>query len=251
MLPAILIAMALIVVTGMVWELGRTYYPNLSITLVIPRPPDPPDFVWTQGGHHQNPMASYLPPIEVSFNCYFDPDVLPIKVPAGRVAYVFLLHKEVNASRHQVQFYEIPNFNGDVAKMWPDPHLVQEERQRSDQGVSALRCDVKNHGQQDILELTIPIDTLYDLDHNSGTWRTRLQNTIVINPLDRGDTFTFYVVNECPVETQTLIPHYAAANLVGERTQRRFQIELENPYAPSQGFGIGQSKVYWAGMSCP
>lgn len=88
--------------------------------------------------------APPLPLIQVSFNAHLDPDLLPITVPVGSIGYVFFLNKVLNERLRQVSFYEIHNFSGDDSKQWPDPQIVKEERRKGDEGIVALRVDVKN-----------------------------------------------------------------------------------------------------------
>ena len=186
---------------------------------------------------------SFQHAIEISLNCYADR--LPIKVPAGSNGHIFPLNKMRNERIPWALFHEIINISGDFSKEWPDPPILEEAKRKNDPSINIWRCDVANHGKDNVLDVQIPLQIRYGPGPDSPWHRSAL----VLNPVDRGKTFIFYIVNECPVEIRILIPDFGKAKVVGEQATRQFEIELENPHSRGS-IQMTESKTNWTSESC-
>jgi hypothetical protein len=212
---------------------------------------------WTRGRHERSLMANRtLPgqdeqapdtrygalfkPIEVSVNCYREN--LPIAVPAGEIARIVGLNEAISKTRSRVSFYQVPNTTGDTPLLWPDMQRIAEAKQKyGSHEMFAWRCEVINHGQDNVLELSIPFQVFYNSDSS------KLYPMIVLlNPIGRGKA-VFYFVNDCPVKVQIQIPDTGTAKLAGEQSIREFQFEQETP---NQGFQLGPSNGNWTQTTC-
>jgi hypothetical protein len=198
-------------------------------------------------------QAPQLPPIEISASCIPDLDALPIKVPVGTIGRIFFLNPAVNAQMRRVLLREIDNVTGDGPKQWPDPRIFPPEivtKERDKGQAFAARCEVTNFGQDDVFDLNIPVQTAYGVSSESpqlSALSPSYVNTIVVNPLIRGNTFRFYVVNPCPVMAEMSLTRDGKARLVREHAVRPFQFALD---ASNQGIELNPSEVNWSQDTC-
>lgn len=184
------------------------------------------------------------PPMQVSFDCDAG-EPLPIKIPVGSTVHFLPLARVVLPTR-EIQFYDQFNF-GNSAKLWPDPEAVKLANQKGEQGTSTYRCEVQNHGQENVLDLVIPVAVYYG---STSPLARKAANNIVLNPLDRGKTFTFFVINDCPQDMVMQIPHIARGKYPEEKSAHRFRLEVENIYANSTISFPPDSGVDWTYEAC-
>jgi hypothetical protein len=110
-----------------------------------------------------------------------------------------------------------------------------------------VKCDVANHGDKDVLELMLPLKTRYSFLKSLEKW---YPTPVTINPLDKGRVVSFYIVNACPVESQTVVTNVATARFVDENESRQFSLILPDPREKWQGWQLNPSKVRWGGQGC-
>lgn len=178
--------------------------------------------------------ASSFEPIQVGLNCeYAD---LPITIPAGKIAYVLYLNKALNTIRKAGSFSRISNVGQRYPLLWPDS-LMQPGLNK------AIGCDLKNHGKQNLTDMRIPIDTTYGESKDLLTYNAYLAS------LDRGESFSFYIVNPCPLDTYTHVPNSASAQVVGEPAPRPLTFERDNRGNITMGLRKGEQK-WMGGNSC-
>ena len=213
-------------------------------------PPNPPQLGFLKLPPEQGPQ---LPPIEIYASCIPDLDALPIKVPVGTIGRIFFLNPSVNAPIRRVVLREIDNVTGDGSKYWPDPRIFPPEivtKERDKGQAFAVRCEVTNFGQDDVFDLSIPVQSAYGSSSESpqlSALSHSYVNTIVVNPLIRGNTFRFYVINPCPVMAEMSLTRDGKARLLREQAVRPFQFALD---ASNQGIEVNPSQVNWSQDTC-
>jgi len=190
------------------------------------------------GGERKPSLAStarvegaFFEPIQVLLDC--SPIYLPITIPAGTTAHVIALNKQANA--HARFFYNDIRAEGRAPKLWPDSLMQQE---------GAVKCSVLNHGNSNLTDLEVPLEIRY-----GGPSLPPITHSAYINPLDKGQTFSFYLVNTCPIETSVHTLLSGIAKVVGEDAPRKFNFERPQSYS-SENFGLNPGKVSWTQMSC-
>ena len=133
------------------------------------------------------------PNLAVFMRC--DMIALPITIPAHTTIHL------VPANPRRLKAtgwgsYDIPN-DADKPEQWPDKHRIDESNKKHNSGVFNYKCDVSNHGQVNVLDIAIPMTVLHSPPRSYC--RTKITYTPIISPLDAGQTFTFYFVNDCPI----------------------------------------------------
>jgi hypothetical protein len=188
---------------------------------------------------HVGPNTGESTTIEVSLVC--NSDTLPIKIPVGGVAYVLPFNKARSVLTKQIF---MPMFNtGNIPMLWPDPDLVEAEKEKQNMGVFITRCDVMNHGDRNLFDLVVPFENRYDLSSNKF-----FPTPVLINPLDKGKSLPIYLVNDCPIEIQAHIPKNGTAKLPGDREIYHF--EFARPHKGEEYNQLNASGHNWTQISC-
>lgn len=180
-------------------------------------------------------------PIEVSLNCYSQS--LPIAVPPDGIGRVIGFNEAYSKLRSDANIREIANTET-TPLLWPDLQRIQDATQKyGPSETSAWRCEAFNHGQDDVLDLDIPLHVFY----NSNSSKL-YPATATLNPLDHGKRINLYLVNDCPVEVQIEIPTSGTARLAGEQSVREFTFEQSQ--LGIHGFQLSPSRANWMQMKC-
>lgn len=188
------------------------------------------------------PSTAPNPPLEVLLIC--TDTSLPITVPVGGIAYVLPLNEEVNKQTDHFT-EELSNITGDKPMVWPGASRMHDA---TPDELVLVKCDVANHADKDVLELTLPLRTRYDfIKQPIEKWYS---TPVVINPLDKGKVVSFYIINTCPVETQTVVTNVATARFVDENEARQFSLILPNPREKWQGYQLNPSRIRWVSRGC-
>jgi len=189
-----------------------------------------------------NDSAKKPPPIEVSLKCTTGGS-LPLRVLPKTTEYIIPVNKALNIAKNW-GFNEIAN-NEDVPMQWPSPiNFVPNPGDP----MFVQKCGVTNHGQTNLTELDIPLRVRYGDDPTLYTYH------VMISPLDSSKSFTFYVVNGCPIRINIMLPNTSSATVAGEADKRKFDLEMEYPpnHIPNYtfSFGLDPAKVNVLGMKC-
>jgi hypothetical protein len=180
-------------------------------------------------------------PIEVSLNCY--DELLPITIGPDEIGRVIGFSEGYSKATQNAPIREIVNREANYLT-WPDLKSVQDAVQKYGQTEKfAWRCEVLNHGQENVLDLSIPLHVFYNFD-SSKVYPV----TAVLNPLDHGKRINFYLINICPTEVQIQIPTSGTARLAGEQSLREFNFEQSQPGI--HGFQLGPVHTNWTGTGC-
>lgn len=178
------------------------------------------------------------PPIEVTLGCSFEQ--LPIIVSPGQIARIVTLDPAWPLPIAKT--IEMVNTNGSSPKQWPDDDLL---KRLSGNDRSVSRCDLTNHANRDVVEMTVPFYA-----HFGTNTKTRWhRSSVLVNPLDTGTTARLYFVNPCPVVAEFSVPKTGAAKFAGEPLVRAFSFELKDRW-PSGGGEFWPSSFDWSGSNC-
>jgi hypothetical protein len=131
---------------------------------------------------------------------------LPITVPPRSTINVIAL----NYKRMQSQnwgFYQIPN-HSDKEMTWPSQKQIDESKKLRNFGVWSYRCEVSNQGSGTIIYLAVPLDLWFD--------KGMIKYRPLVSSLAPGKSFSFYIVNDCPVQVSGARQETATAQLLGE-----------------------------------
>jgi pimeloyl-ACP methyl ester carboxylesterase len=173
-------------------------------------------------------------PIEVSYTVSSLTN--PITILPGQKLYFIPLNKARSLNKRYINLMEVSNLEGNAPLLWPDSKILTENKHGF---FVAWRCDITNHGRDNLLEVEIPLVSAYPIDSSHSLWETSL---IPVNPLDSGKTRTLYLVNDCSIQVSVKLPQFGSARTVGEETRRRFRLVLEDWHAKEQWFGLDSSQ---------
>ena len=119
----------------------------------------------------------------------------PFTIPARTTLHLIPANKNYMKS-NTWGFYDIPN-DTDKDTQWPNTKTMKERLKHISKndaftGEFGYRCEVSNHGPDNILYLGVPLDFNYDND------KPAIRYQPVISSLDVGKSFVFYITNDCP-----------------------------------------------------
>jgi hypothetical protein len=130
----------------------------------------------------------------------------------------------------------------DQRQQWPSKQTMdsEEKKHKADgkyfnPGVFGFRCDVSNHGQLGVLDVAVPMKLWFG---DKGGEENAIKYTPILSPLDAGEHFVFYIVNDCPVSASGVLPDTVSLTIVGETQRRSVRLNLphRNPVEPIMGF---------------
>jgi hypothetical protein len=166
---------------------------------------------------------------------------LPIHIAAGSVAHV----KTFNKKQYVNTQWAMDDIHNDETKerLWPDEKIMKSGP-KFNPGVFGYKCDVTNHATTNLIDLAIPLST------NFGNEKPPLTYLAVISPLDAGTTFSFYMINECPVEVSVIAPDTVSVQVFGEDQRRTVPLHWSHRNPIEQIMIFFPSKVRWTGNVC-
>jgi hypothetical protein len=174
---------------------------------------------------------------------------LPISIPAHSTLHLIPANKQYMKANHW-GFFDVPN-DSDKDVQWPDKQTITnrlEQLSKADQangGQFVYRCEVSNHGPENVLYLGVPLDFNFDGE------KPAIRYQPVVPSLDVNGSFVFYVTNDCPESVSVIWQEVATV-----RTQQHselHQIKLLRQYRSmvDQIMMLFPSKIQWAGQySC-
>jgi hypothetical protein len=177
-----------------------------------------------------------------------DWDNLPIHVPVGKFAHVMLVNRK--ARRSGMGLFDV---RGDNAKdsSWPAKsqlNAAHPKKAPPNYGETIYHCDLSNQGSTKLFDVALTFRL------NSATRvpsdKQEYPYEVVANPLAPGDTFTFYVVNECPIAVILIQPEQYSALILGENQRQTFTLlrPHRNPVEPFMM--LFPSSVDWTREPC-
>ncbi|HEV2549850.1 MAG TPA: hypothetical protein VGU20_21240 [Stellaceae bacterium] len=167
---------------------------------------------------------------------------LPISIPPHGVLHLVPLNsRRLKAVKWGL--YDVHNDQGD-AKAWPTEDQLNLAKQQHDPGVFVYRCDLSNHGRSNILNVAIPMRFWFG---NEGGEANALHYSAVVSPLDAGETFVFYLVNDCPVHASGVVPDTARIKIGGESAWRDVPLNRTYKNPVEQIMMFFPTKVRWIG----
>ncbi|MGA3008675.1 MAG: hypothetical protein ABSD72_00310 [Terracidiphilus sp.] len=182
----------------------------------------------------------------VELECYWDH--LPIPVPAGKLAHVMLLNRKARTSG--MGLFDVL---GDNAKnsSWPAKsqlNAAYPKKAPHNYGETIYHCDLSNQGNTKLFDVALTFRLNYATPPPGE--KQEYPYEVVANPLPPGDTFTFYVVNECPTAVVLIQPEQYSARILGENQRQRFRLlrPHRNPAEPIMP--LFPSSVDWTGEPC-
>jgi hypothetical protein len=207
------------------------------VALAEPKAEDPPEQRTPKRSDDTSPAAKSH--IQVSVHCALQR--LPIRTRPGSTDHLLLINRQMNAARKGHRGLEpLSNVDGEQVLEWPDP------RRRDPEPASCVRCEVTNHGAENVSHLTIPLAVRYELEPNYDV------HNVFIPLLARERPFVFFVANECPVHTHVHWPRTATARIAGDEQAREFELYTPLSRDPSLGgsMSLGPAKVNPTGNQC-
>ena len=116
---------------------------------------------------------------------------LPITILPRSKIHVVAINKK-RMERENWGFFDIPN-DTENEKTWPEKKTIDLSSKTKNFGVFGYKCEVSNHGLENIIYLEIPIDLWFD------NIKKAIRYAPIVSSLDVAQRFSFYIVNDCPV----------------------------------------------------
>jgi len=136
------------------------------------------------------PPAPEQIPTAIFMECHLI--ALPVTIaPRSKIHLVALNKKRME--REHWGFYDIQN-DTEKEKPWPDKQKMELSSKSSNFGTFGFKCEVSNHGLENIIYLEIPIDLWFNNN------RKAIRYAPIVSSLDVAQSFPFYIVNDCPVQ---------------------------------------------------
>ena len=137
--------------------------------------------------------------------------------------------------------FDIRN-DGPTERLWPDLKLIKSVKHNP--GAFGYECDVSNHAQANLIDLAINMNANFDNE------KEPLVYTAIISPLDAGNTFSFYLINECPLMVSVISPDAVTVQVFGEDKRRTVPLHWPHRNPIEQIMMFFPSGVRWTGNVC-
>lgn len=175
---------------------------------------------------------------EIYIDCH--PIALPLHIPGMGMAHV----KVFNKHQYENTKWAMDDIRNESSKelLWPRDALIKSVK--FNPGVFGYKCDVANHATTNLIDLAIPLPA------NFGNEKPPLAYLAVISPLDAGTTFSFYMVNECPIVVSMGVPDTATVQVFGEDIRRTVPLHWPHRNPIERIMMFLPSKVRWTGNVC-
>jgi hypothetical protein len=172
-------------------------------------------------------------------------DRLPIRVAPNDVAHVMLVNRR---ARTGGGLFDVMSGTTKNYSWPPKAQLSKRKGATFNPGEFIYRCEVSNQGNTKLLDVALTFNLNYWTPPPSDKQVYPYQ--VVVNPLTAGTTFTFFVVNECPVGADAIALGVFSTRILGENTRRNFELLMphRNPVEPIMM--LWPSSVSWTGEVC-
>jgi hypothetical protein len=133
----------------------------------------------------------------------------------------------------------------DDKQQWPSKKIMDSVIQKMKENrlhkipsfppVFGYKCDVSNHSQVDVLDVALTLRIWFG---NKGGEENAVRYTPVLSPIDAGGHFIFYVFNDCPINTNAVLPNEVALTIAGDSVRRVLPLNLphRSPVEPFMMF---------------
>jgi hypothetical protein len=171
----------------------------------------------------------------VFMECQLTP--LPLTIPSGQQLRILPLTRK-RLKEHNSSFYEV---TGDSRKetQWPAKSLLTNSAKLHNPGSFAYSCTVSNHGEKNMLYVSVPIDVNVEND------KPAVRISPVVGALDAGKQSTFYLVNDCDVTVAAIWQETARVQILGEFAQRDVPLRRTFSSPIEQIMSFFPTKVGW------
>jgi hypothetical protein len=105
--------------------------------------------------------------------------------------------------------------NSDLPRQWPEKSVMGSAAKQHNSALFAWRCELSNHGPNNVLDLHVPIKIWF------GNEKAEVTYTVIITPLDAGDKFVFYMLNDCPTDASAVWEDEVMLQVLGESSRRK------------------------------
>ena len=191
--------------------------------------------------------ATPLPTIALSPAIFMECHIvsLPIVVPIGGIHLVGINERYMRGEHSGL--YDIPN-DGDKEIRWPDDKTMRDKLKPllpkfwDQTGTIGYRCEVSNHGPENVLYLAVPLDFWF------SDQKTPIRYYPLIPALDAGKTFSFYVLNDCPDDVAAIWQQTARAQTSEQPSMHDVKLWRDYSYSAEQLMSFFPSRAQWVGQ---
>jgi hypothetical protein len=153
-----------------------------------------------------------ISPTAVFIDCVWDS--VPMRIPASSTVHVLRLHPKLGLDWGLSEEGNL----GNKEKLWPTgAEAIFKNKGSSD---FTYKCSVSNDGPTLLMDVAIRFSISFT---NAGTPPPKLydiNHTVILNPLNPGKPFVFYVINYCELFAHAIIPDTATVQVMGETNRR-------------------------------
>jgi len=163
---------------------------------------------------------------------------LPLTIPHGQKLRIVPLSKK-RLKEHNSSFYEVL---GDARKetQWPNKQLIAKSNVLHNPGALGYACTVSNHGEKNLLYVSVPIDINVDNE------KPAIRLSPVIGALDVGARAQFYIFNDCNEMVSAVWQDTARVQILGEASPRDVPLRRSFSNPVEQIMIFFPSKLTWA-----
>ncbi len=200
--------------------------------------------VLAYGGYryHHNTTTDNQPvalqPTELYMECRIAS--LPIHIPPNEVAHVKAFNKKQYGNTKSA-IDDIRN-EGTKELLWPDQRIMKKVKFPTTP--FDYECEVTNHAAANLMDIVIALSVNFDNE------KPPLIYNVIISPLDAGKTFSFHLVNECPIQVSVISPNTATVQVFGEEQRRTIPLHWPHRSPIEQIMMFFPSNVSWTGNAC-
>ena len=165
---------------------------------------------------------------------------MPIAIPAHDVLHLMSL----NLKRFKSQnwgLFDIPN-DTDKSQKWPSKEKLDEAGRQHDPGIFVYKCEVSNHSQINLADVAIPMKFWFG---NAGGEANAISYAPVASPVDAGQHFVFYAVNDCAIEVTGVMPNTVRIKETGDSAWRDVALNREYRNPVEQIMIFMPTKIRW------
>jgi hypothetical protein len=168
---------------------------------------------------------------------------LPITIAPNAAIHLIGINRKYMRSFNS-GFFDISN-DSNKEEHWPDEKTMKSNlktlsKKLWDQtGTTGYRCDVNNHGPDNALYVTVPIDFWFGGD------KKPIRYEPVIPSLDVNQTFTFYLFNSCPDNVAGIWQQMAKVETPQKPSLHTLKLLREYRYSTEQVMVFFPSSIPW------
>jgi hypothetical protein len=171
---------------------------------------------------------------------------MPITVPAHDAIHLL----PMNPRRVKTTGWGIYDITNDTSEQmqWPSKEMMAESQEKHNFGSFIYQCEISNIGTINLTNVGIRTRVWFG---NAGGEETAVKYDVMVSPLNAGQSSRFYVVNDCEVIVNAVIPDTAIVKEIGMTKWEEVPLgrKFKNPI--EQIIMLFPSTVRWlGGESC-